>query len=81
MATGMVSVEKRKAARCTVSATWRQPVPVYQRSAIAAQCVPIREAGCIDLAGYIANQPAGQQYQAYWTQGEVQQADTQVKKP
>jgi hypothetical protein len=57
-------------------------VPVYQRSAtIAAQWVPIREASLTDLAGYLANHPAGQQYRGYWTQSQVQQADTQVAKP
>ncbi len=57
-------------------------MPVYQRSAIlAAQWVPIREAVCGNLAGYIANHPAGQQYSGYWQQSEVQQADQQVAKP
>jgi hypothetical protein len=56
--------------------------PVYQRSAIlAAQWVPIREASCINLAGYIANHPAGQQYAGYWPPGEIQQADQQVTQP
>jgi hypothetical protein len=37
-------------------------VPTYQRSAvIAAHWVPIRETACTNLAGYIANHPAGQQ--------------------
>ncbi len=59
-----------------------QQVQVYRRSAaIAAQWVPIREASCTDLAGYLANHPAGQQYRGYWTPGEVQQADTQATKP
>jgi hypothetical protein len=58
------------------------PLSVYQRSAtIAAQWVPIREARFTDLAGYLANHPAGQQYRGYWAPGEVQQADTQVSKP
>jgi hypothetical protein len=57
-------------------------VPVYQRSVIiAAQWVPIREATCTNLAGYIANHPAGQQYSGYWYQSEIQQADQQVTKP
>jgi hypothetical protein len=57
-------------------------VPVFRRSAgIAAQWVPIRESTCINLAGYIANHPAGQQYSDYWQPGEVQQADQQVTKP
>jgi hypothetical protein len=51
-------------------------VPVFQRSAvIAAQWVPIRETACTNLAGYIANHPAGRQYSGYWQPGEVQQAD------
>jgi hypothetical protein len=58
------------------------PTPVYHRSVIiAAQWVPIREAACVNLAGYIANHPAGQQYRQYWQPGEVQQADQQVAKP
>jgi hypothetical protein len=58
------------------------PVPVYQRSALlAAQWVPIREPTCANLAGYIANHPAGQQYSGYWQPGEVGQADHQVTKP
>jgi hypothetical protein len=57
-------------------------VPVCQRSAvIAAQWVPIRETACTNLAGYIANHPAGRQYSGYWQPGEVQQADQQVTKP
>jgi hypothetical protein len=57
-------------------------VPVYQRSAVlAAQWVPIREPACANLAGYITNHPAGQQYSGYWQQSEVQQADQQVTKP
>ena len=56
--------------------------PVYQRSAIlATQWVPMRETSCVNLAGYIANHPAGQQYGGYWPPGEVQQADQQVTKP
>ena len=56
--------------------------PVYQRSAtIAAQWVPIREASFTDLAGYIASHPAGQQYQGYWTQSVIRQADKQVTRP
>jgi hypothetical protein len=55
---------------------------VFQRSAtIAAQWVPIREPNSGDLAGYVANHPAGQQYRGYWTQSEVHQADTKVIKP
>ena len=57
-------------------------VPVYQRSAvIAAQWVPIREPAYNNLAGYIANHPAGQQYNGYWQPSEVQQADQQVTQP
>ena len=57
-------------------------VPVYQRSAnIAAQWAPIREPTCVNLAGYIAHHPAGQQYGGYWQPSEVQQADHQVGKP
>ena len=57
-------------------------VSLFQRSAIlAAQWVPIREATCGNLAGYIANHPAGQQYAGYWQAGEVQQADQQVSTP
>jgi hypothetical protein len=56
--------------------------PVYQRSAnLAAQWVPVRETTCVNLAGYIANHPAGQQYSGYWQRTEVQQADQQVTKP
>jgi hypothetical protein len=59
-----------------------QQVSVHQRSAtIAAQWVPIRETSCINLAGYIANHPAGQQYRGYWSHSEVQQAGAQVSKP
>jgi type I restriction-modification system DNA methylase subunit len=37
--------------------------PVYQRSEILAdQWVPARETTCVNLAGYIATHPAGQQY-------------------
>ncbi len=55
---------------------------VYHRSAsLAAQWVPVRETTCVDLAGYIANHPAGQQYSGYWQQSEGQQADQQVTKP
>jgi hypothetical protein len=58
------------------------PVPVHQRSAvIAAQWVPVREPACANLAGYLANHPAGQQYTGYWQPGEVQQADQQVTRP
>jgi hypothetical protein len=58
------------------------PVQVCQRSAtIAAQWVPIREPTCTDLAGYLANHPAGQQYGGYWRPSEVQQEDQQVTKP
>lgn len=57
-------------------------VPVYPRSALlAAQWVPIREPACTNLAGYIANHPAGQQYSRYWQPSEVQQADDQVTTP
>jgi hypothetical protein len=57
-------------------------LPVYERSAtIAAQWVPIREPSFVNLAGYIANHPAGQQYLGYWPQGEVDQADAKVTKP
>lgn len=53
-----------------------------QRSVlIATLWVPIREATCGNLAGYVANHPAGQQYAGYWQPGEVQQADQQVSKP
>jgi hypothetical protein len=56
--------------------------PVYRRSAIlAAQWVPVRETACVNLAGYIANHPAGRQYTAYWQPGEIQQADRQVANP
>ena len=43
--------------------------------------VPIREPACANLAGYIANHSAGQQYSGYWQPNEVQQADQQVAKP
>ncbi len=57
-------------------------LPVYQRWAIiAAQWVPIREPTYTNLAGYVANHPAGQQYSGYWQSAEVQQADQQVPKP
>jgi len=57
-------------------------LPVYQRSVIlAAQWVPIRETSYVNLAGYIANHPAGQRYAGYWQAIEVQQADQQVAKP
>jgi hypothetical protein len=57
-------------------------LPVYQRSAmIAAQWVSVREASFNDLAGYIANHPAGQQYRGYWKERDVQQADARVNKP
>jgi hypothetical protein len=57
-------------------------LPVYQRSSfLVAQWVPVRETSCLNLAGYIATHPAGQQYGTYWTPGEVQQADQQVTKP
>jgi endogenous inhibitor of DNA gyrase (YacG/DUF329 family) len=56
--------------------------PVYQRSAfLAAQWVPVRETTCVNLAGYIATHPAGQQYSGYWKPSEVQHADQQVTKP
>ena len=55
---------------------------VDERSVLlAAQWVPVRETSYVNLAGYIANHPAGQQYSSYWTPGEVQQADQQVAKP
>jgi hypothetical protein len=55
---------------------------VYQRSArLAAQWVPIREPTYVNLAGYIAYHPAGQQYAGYWPASEVQQADQQVTQP
>lgn len=58
------------------------PIPAYQRSvSSAAQWVPIREATCVNLAGYLTNHSAGQQYLGYWQPGEVQQADQQVAKP
>jgi hypothetical protein len=54
----------------------------YKRSAvIAAQWVPIRETSYVNLAGYVANHPAGQEYRGYWSPGEIQQADQQVTKP
>jgi hypothetical protein len=57
-------------------------VPAFQRlAALAAQWVPVREPACTNLAGYIANHPAGQQYGGYWSQTEIQQADQQVTKP
>lgn len=57
-------------------------LPVFRRLAsIAAQWVPIREAAFVNLAGYVANHTAGQQYNAYWQPGEVQQADQQVDMP
>jgi hypothetical protein len=56
--------------------------PVHQRSAfLAAQWVPVRETTCVNLAGYIAAHPAGQQYRGYWSPSEVQQADQQVTNP
>jgi hypothetical protein len=56
--------------------------PLYQRSAnLAAQWVPVREPPCVNLAGYVATHPAGQQYGRYWTPSEVQRADQQVTKP
>jgi hypothetical protein len=58
-----------------------QPI-IYLRSEIlAAQWVPVREATSVNLAGYIANHQAGQQYSGYWQQSEVQRADQQVIKP
>jgi hypothetical protein len=57
-------------------------LPVFERSPfLAAQWVPVREPNCVNLAGYIATHPAGQQYGGYWTQSEVRQADQQVTKP
>jgi hypothetical protein len=56
--------------------------PVYQRSAsLAAQWVTVRETTCVNLAGYVAKHPAGQQYAGYWQQSDVEQADEQVTKP
>jgi hypothetical protein len=56
--------------------------PVYRRLAIlAARWVPIRETTFVNLAGYIANHPAGRQYSVYWQQSQIQQADQQVAKP
>ncbi len=55
---------------------------VHQRSAIlAAQWVPVQQPNCVNLAGYIVQHPAGQQYSGYWSQAEVRQADQQVAKP
>jgi hypothetical protein len=48
---------------------------------LAAQWVPVRETTCVNLAGYIVNHLAGQQYSGYWQQSEVQYADQQVAKP
>ena len=57
-------------------------LPVYKRSTIlAAQWVPVREPACVNLAGYLASHPAGQQYQSYWLASEVHQADQQVNRP
>lgn len=70
--------ESRNIAALPVNAQVR----VYSRSAvIAAQWVPIWEPACSNLAGYIANHPAGQQYSGYWQSTEVHQADQQVTKP
>jgi hypothetical protein len=56
--------------------------PVYKRSVrLAAQWAPVREPVYINLAGYLANHPAGQQYQAYWPANEVHQADQRATKP
>ena len=78
---------------CRLAVLWRESrdlaapagnalVPVYHRSAVlAARWVPIREPACGNLAGYIANHPAGQQYNGHWQTGEVQQADQQVTTP
>jgi hypothetical protein len=56
--------------------------PAYRRSAfLAAQWVRVRETTHVNLAGYIASHPAGQQYGGYWMPSEVQQADQQVTKP
>ncbi len=58
------------------------PVPVLQRSVLqAARWVPIQDPACTNLAGYLANHPAGQQYDGYWPRSEVQQADQQVNQP
>ncbi len=57
-------------------------VPVYRRSvSLAAQWVPVREAACGNLDGYLVSHPAGQQYSGYWQQSDIQQADQQVIKP
>jgi hypothetical protein len=57
-----------------VEVCWRSPF-------IAAQWVPVRESACVDLAGYIANHPAGQRYGGYWQPDQVRQADLQVNNP
>ena len=48
---------------------------------LAAQWVPVREPTSVNLAGYIARHPAGQQYGGYWPPNEVGQADQQVTRP
>ena len=54
---------------------------VYRRSAaLAAQWAPIREPNCVNLAGYLASHPAGQQYNGYWAAAEVHEADQQITK-
>ena len=54
-------------------------LPVHQRSVfLAAHWVPVRESSCVNLAGYVASHPAGQQYRGYWRQDDVRQADRQV---
>lgn len=57
-------------------------IPVYRRSArLAAQWVAVRETTCLNLAGYLAHHPAGEQYRGYWQPTEVQIADEEVAKP
>src|SRR5437899_2977015 len=58
-----------------------QPSVCERLATLAAQWVPIREPTCVNLAGYIANHPAGRQYAGYWPASEVQQADQQVTQP
>jgi hypothetical protein len=75
---GVLWFESRGIAAPPVSAR----VPVHQRSAVtAAQWVSVREPALTTLCNYIANHPAGQQYNGYWQPNEIQQADQQVTKP
>ena len=68
--------------RAIVAPAANVQIAIHRRSAVlAAQWVPIRESACGNLAGYIANHPAGQQYGGYWRASEIQQADQQVTKP